>query len=181
MKSVAIALFLLVLVAGTTSAEVHTWSNPDVEMWETYPVEFAGALEGIVSVEVRMAGNTGASRGMCETPGGSDVYEQPWAIFIELEDAAVAHVTSSSGEAYRDFDVTVPFQLTEDRSDWSFLADGITSAFFNGHGVDLPMAWPFCMPLASPKPGIDVFEIIVTTGAVATENTRWSAVKALYR
>lgn len=181
MNSRYVAVFLLVLIAAAVNAEVHVWSNPDVEMWNTYPVEFPAVLEGIASVELHMAGNSGASRGSCDTPGGGQYFEQPWAISIVLEDLAVAQVTSGNGPIDQDYDVTVAFELVEGQADWSFLEDGVTSAFFQATGVSLPMGYPWCIPLAPHYPTTDVLDIIVTTDSVATEGTTWSAVKALYR
>jgi len=174
-------IFLFVLLASAGSAEVHVWSAPEVEMWHSYPVEFPTVLQDIVAVELHMAGNSGASRGSCDTPGGGQYFEQPWAISIVLEDLAVAQVTDGSGPIDQDYDVTVAFELVEGQVDWSFLEDGVTSAYFQATGVDLPMGWPWCTPLAPHYPTTDVLDIMVTTVTVAVEGSAWSAVKALYR
>lgn len=179
-RSVAVCL-LAVIAAAVASAEVHVWSSPDVEIWNDYPVAFPTVLENVVSVELHMAGNTGASRGSCDTPGGGEYYEQPWAISIVLEGAAVAQVTTGGGAADRDYEVLVPFELAEGQADWSFLEDGVTVASFEAAGIQLPMPWPFCMTLVPRYPTTEVFEIIVTTGSVAAEGVTWSAIKARYR
>jgi hypothetical protein len=181
MNSKDLVACLLVLIATTATAEVHVWSNPGVEMWNTYPVEFPAVLEGVVSVELHMAGNSGASRGSCDTPDGGQYFEQPWAISLVLEDLAVAQVTDGSGPIDQDYDVTVAFELVEGQADWSFLEDGVTDVFFQATGVSLPMGYPWCMPLAPHDPTTDVLDIIVTTDSVATAGTCWSSIKALYR
>lgn len=181
MSAKVIAVCLLVLVAAAAHAEVFVWSNPEVAMWNTYPVEFPSVLTGIVSVELHMAGNSGASRGACNTPGGSDIYEQPWAISILLEGLAVARVTSGGGPIDQDYEVTVAFELVEGQTDWSFLEDGVTSAEFRASGITLPGQYPMCNSLVPHYPTVEAFDIIVTTDSVPTEGTSWTTVKALYR
>lgn len=181
MGSKLIAVSLLAVIATAAHAEVTVWSNPEVEMWHTYPVEFPSVLTGIVSVELHMAGNSGASRGSCNTPGGSDIYEQPWAISIALEGLAVARVTSGEGPIDQDFEVTVAFALVDGQTDWSFLEDGLTSAEFRASGIDLPGVFPFCHALVPHYPTVEAFDIIVTTSSVPAPGTSWATVKALYR
>lgn len=181
MGSKLIAICLLVLTAAAADAEVFVWSNPEIEMWNTYPVEFPTALAGIVSVEPHMAGNSGASRGACNTPGGSDIYEQPWAISVALDGLAVAQVTSGGGPIDQDYDVTVAFALVDGQKDWSFLEDGLSSAEFRAFGNTLPGGYPFCNSLVPHDPTVTAFEIIVTTDSVPAADTAWTTLKALYR
>ena len=167
-----IALCLLVNVPAL--AETVTWTMNDVPIYEDIAVDLGGTLNGIASITITAAGQSGDLVLAYDDPiSGVVTYSMAWGLAISLSDATF----------YGELPMhNVAFTYEEDgyAQSMEFLNDGTATLFIDY--VESQMPQPGSWTQSQIAPVVDTLTITVECdSAVAAEQSSFGAVKALYR
>ena len=175
-----LSFWLSILVVSSSQAAVDI-----VELTPTIPgeplvIDLLHPVDTITSCVLHVAGSSGPKVISCDSPGGTDIFYEPYYITARLSDNDVTmsnHFNSSA--LYGEFDLS--FEFSSD--DWGFLSvDGV---------ADLVLFWDkqsfgggigYCRTTSGGYLAYDSVSLIISYSEnVSASETTWGAIKSVYR